>query len=107
MHVFVVLHSASIWSTLISSAVQPSFSPMSFFMYYVSRQGNIRIIILMVQMEKVGQNDTEVINQDRRNSLDKITFFLQSWNIISEWKIENDRALKAPVYKEIQIDLDS
>lgn len=70
MHVSVVLHSASIWNILISSAVQPSFSPMSFFMYYVDRQGNIRIIIHMVQIGKVGQNDTEVIKQDCRNAMD-------------------------------------
>lgn len=92
MHVFVILHSASIWSTLISSAVQPSFSPMSFFMYYVNRQGNIRINILVVQMEKVGQNDTEIIKQDSRNALDKIPFYFQSWNIISEKTIEIESA---------------
>lgn len=106
MHVFVGLDSANIRRTLISSAVQTSFSLMSFFIYYVNRQGNTGITILMEQMEKMGQNDAEFITQGSRNALDKITFCFQSWNIISEKKIETDRVLKATVYKKLQIDLD-
>lgn len=50
IHVFVVFHSASIWSTLISSAVQASFFPILSLTYYVNGKGNIKIIIITVQM---------------------------------------------------------
>lgn len=105
MHVFVGLDSANIRRTLINSAVQPTFSLMSFFIYYVNGQGNTGITIL-IQIEKMGQNDAAFITQGSRNALDKITCCFQSWNIISEKKIETDRVLKATVYKKIQIDLD-
>lgn len=65
--------------------------------YYVNRKENIKIIIITVQMEKAGKIIKVIKKKDCRNALAKIRFCFQSWNVISEKKIEIHTVLKATV----------